>query len=99
MENSEKTEALVSYLHKGYVLCKEHENDKNCREFLISHSNGQYEVKGWASGLGDVNERLVELITNPDSWKITNFNMALRDYPYPWSSKEVDYKFVTFLNW
>lgn len=99
MENSKKTEILVRHLHSGYILCKEHHNDEDCREFLIyDQKYKNYEAKGWGSALGDINERVVELITNPNDWKIVDFNIELRDYPYPWSSKNVDYEFLCFLN-
>lgn len=99
MEKSKKTEILVRHLHSSYILCKEHD-DESCREFLIYEPKyNSYEVKGWGSALGNTNDRLVELITNPDNWKVVDFNMGLRDYPYPWSSKETEYKFISFLNW
>lgn len=100
MEDSKKTEILVRHLHSGYILCKEYHNDKECRSFLIHDSKYKsYEVKGWGSAMSGYDEMLTELITKPDDWKIVDFNMGLRDYPYPWSSKAEPYEFLNFLCW
>mgnify|MGYP005856347397 CR=1 FL=1 len=92
---SEQTQRLVEYLHQGYILCKDHNGDPDSREFLISYSIGSYEVKGFCSALGNKEDRLLELITNPYDWKIIDFNHNEKDYPYPWSSlKNVKYNFL-----
>ena len=50
-----------------------------------------YEIKGWGAALGDANNRIIELVANPDQWHIfESFNMQRNGYPYPWSSKYKD---------
>lgn len=81
-----RTGMLLKKLHKGFVLYKDHCGSIETREFLISCGIGVYEMKGWGSALGTVEERLVELITNPEKWEVSSFNHIEQNYPYPWST-------------
>jgi hypothetical protein len=84
----QKVGELIDALDNGFILFKEHGDPiwKN-KEFLVKFEN-YYEMKGWGTALGSVENRLYEIMENPDSWKIfPNFNIKVNDYPYPWSSK------------
>jgi len=84
----QKVGELIDALDNGFILFKEHGDPiwKN-KEFLVKFGN-YYEMKGWGTALGSVENRLYEIMENPDSWKIfPNFNIKVNDYPYPWSTK------------
>lgn len=88
MTTGDKVAKLIDALDEGFILYKDHhDEDGETREFLFKE-RGYYESKGWASALGDVKDRILEITQNPDVWKIyPNFNMKTDDYPYPWSTK------------
>lgn len=92
MTRGEKISKLIDALDEGFVLFKDHKEGTFLRqdpEFEYMFKSGNfYELKGWGSALGDFKDRLLDIIQNPDSWKIFPIiNMNTHDYPYPWSTK------------
>lgn len=66
--NPDRTKQLLDALLKGKQLSKIHHKDKDCEETLgFDHS---FYIGGWASALGQTEDRMLELITNPERWQI-----------------------------
>lgn len=88
MTTGDKVAKLIDALDEGYILYKDHhDEDGETREYIFKSGN-YYEMKGWSSALGDYKHRLVDMIENPDAWKVfPDFNMKTDDYPFPWSTK------------
>ncbi len=77
---------LIEALKSGHVLYKTHNEDDQCREYLFT-SEGSYDIRGWGTFYGTINDRLADLIRNPQDWQvIEDYNMN-QGYPYPWSVK------------
>jgi len=78
---------LIDALDNGAILYRIIDNEK---QFMFKMFDS-YEIKGWGAALGDANNRIIELVANPDQWHIfESFNMQRNGYPYPWSSKYKD---------
>lgn len=83
----QKIGELIDALDNGNILYKEYEVGE--KQFVFKTGNPfQIEAKGWCSAYGvHHNNKIVEVIEEPDNWKIfPNFNMNTDDYPFPWSS-------------
>lgn len=88
MTRGEKIAILIDALDNGSILY--YETQFGEKEFLFRSGNS-YERKGWASALGNVQLKMMDIIENPDEWSIfPNFNMDVDEYPYPWSTKWVE---------
>ena len=67
--NPERTKRLLEALLQGKLLSKIHHNDSECEETLGFESPFYY-VNGWGSAFGRPEDRVLELVTNPELWKI-----------------------------
>ncbi|MCK9544884.1 MAG: hypothetical protein M0R03_22955 [Novosphingobium sp.] len=89
--HGQKVGELIDAMNDGFILFKDHHDDLfDTREYIF-YNGISYELKGWASALGNPEERIMEIIKYPERWKIfPNFNMNKDDYPFPWSTKWKD---------
>ena len=78
---------LIQALLEGKILYKIHHNDSDSIEWLFQ-DGGCYEIRGWgtACGWGDVGNRVLDVLKNPDNLSIHTHTMN-DGYPYPWSVK------------
>lgn len=83
MAKQSRVAKLFKALEEGKILCKIHNEDLKLKEFLIyDKKHKMLEVKGWASALGQSNERLRELLDHPENWYV---HSHVGGHPYPWS--------------
>jgi len=93
----QKIGKLLDALDDGFIITKDHQKHPEDADLFpeleyMFKDGTYYELRGWASALGDVKDRLLDIIQNPDAWKIfPNFNINKDDYPYPWSTKYTPY--------
>ena len=74
--------------NNGSILYKEYEEGE--KEFLFKAGN-YYDIRGWGTAFGTVQDRLVDVVFNPNNWKVfPNFDMNKDEYPYPWSVRWKD---------
>lgn len=64
-----RTEMLLEALQEGKLLKKVHYNDESCVE-TMGYDSGAFFIGGWASALGRTEDRVLELIMNPELWQI-----------------------------
>jgi hypothetical protein len=85
MTRGEKVAVLLDALDNGSILYNETKFKE--KEYLFK-TEKSYEAKGWGSALGTVEQRILDIVANPEEWFIfENFNMKVDEYPYPWSTK------------
>jgi len=82
----QKVGELIDALEYGYILYKQHGDPVFDNKEFIFKSENYYEMKGWATAFGTPKDRFMDMIKNPDDWRIfPDFNMKTDEYPYPWS--------------
>jgi hypothetical protein len=89
MDNITQSALLIDALLKGKQLeknCAKKDSDYyNEREQILTlwceDYNGckYFYMNGWGSALGTPNDRLIEIITNPDNWLINEPNVQVSD--------------------
>lgn len=66
--NPSRTKMLLEALEQGKLLSKLHNDDLDCEETLgFDHS---FYKNGWASAYGSAEDRVLELVTNPERWSV-----------------------------
>ena len=87
-----KSIELIKALQEGKILFKKYHNADNCCEFLFkdeitnSRNKVEYSIRGWNSYYGTPQDRIAELITDPELWSVHDH---VGGYPFPWSSTYV----------
>jgi hypothetical protein len=85
MTNNFEQIKLIQALLEGKILYKIHHNDSDSTEWLFQ-DDGYYEMRGWSTAYGNVDNRVLDVLKNPDNWNIHTHTMN-DGYPYPWSIK------------
>ncbi len=78
-----KVKYLIDELLNGKILYRKHYNDDTRIEYIFQE-NEIFEIKGWGTAYGNVNDRLVDIISNPNHWEV-HMHLLSDGAPYPWS--------------
>jgi len=78
---------LIEALKAGKVLYRKVYNGQET-EYFFSYTPGEFEMRGFESGIGSWEQRIKVIINEPEQWKIHS-HPSSNVKPYPWS---FDYK-------
>lgn len=76
-----KSGQLIEKLKSGELLEKKHPIGES--EWLFHEEGYGFEMKGWGTAYGGVTDRIMDILTHPENWKISEFKIE----DYPWSVK------------